>query len=85
MSRHSEIKDQYAGYAAALEAVKKTNPGKVSVVYKEKTDNRYEGLFIYDSENETIRIMPRGRNNDYVDIEAAGIPALIKALREFFE
>jgi hypothetical protein len=85
MSKCAEIQDQYRSFAAAREAVAKTNPGKVSVIYKERTDNCHEGLFIYDPEENTLRIIPNGRNNADVYIKAADIPAFIKALRDFFE
>ncbi|GMO39920.1 MAG: hypothetical protein Pg6C_00600 [Treponemataceae bacterium] len=85
MSKHTEIQNQYKGYVAALEAVKKTNPHNVGVVYRERTVDRNEGIFVYDPEKDIVRIMPCGKNGEDVSIESADIPALIKALREFFE
>jgi hypothetical protein len=89
MSKLTEIRNQYQGYVAAIEAVKKTNPGDVEVVYKghdDPIDIRDDGIFIYRPGENQIVIRPRRCMDDnYVHINANDVPALIKALREFFE
>jgi hypothetical protein len=88
MSKLTEIQKQYQGYVAASEAVAKTNPGDVEVVYKQYDDpfDSRNGIFIYHSSMNQITIKPRrGTYNESVRINANDIPALIKALREFFE
>jgi hypothetical protein len=85
MSKLTEIQDRYRGYLAASEAVKKTNPGKVEVVYKKEAYCE-EGVFVYWPGDNDILIYPRrGDNNNRIRINADDVPALIKALREFFE
>jgi hypothetical protein len=90
MSKHTEIQNQYQGFVAAQEAVAKTNPGKIEVVYKkgEGDFDRFDGLFIYDPEKNNVLIAPeRGPYAEIpcVCINAKDIPAFIKALRDFFE
>ena len=86
MSKYSEIQNQYKGFVAAQEAVAKTNPGNVGVVYKKSDSFSEEGVFIYNPEKDRITIRPcRNDSSDYVDVNAEDIPDLIKALREFFE
>jgi hypothetical protein len=88
MSKHTEIQNQYQGFVAAQEAVAKTNPGKIEVVFKKGEGDRFDGLFIYDPEKNNVLIAPeRGpyAENRCVCINAKDIPALIKALRDFFE
>jgi hypothetical protein len=86
MSKLAEIQNQYQGYVAAIEAVAKTNPGEVEVVYKKGNEPHDDGIFIYYPEKEKIKITPRRCNStDYVFINIDDVPALIKALREFFE
>jgi hypothetical protein len=89
-SRLTEIRNQYQGYIAAREAVEKTNPGTVKVVYKEDDpEAQYpegiDGFFIYDPRENKITIHPKSCSIDCVKIDADDVPALIKALREFFE
>ncbi|MDR1318279.1 MAG: hypothetical protein LBJ90_01525 [Treponema sp.] len=89
MSKLTEIQNQYQGYVAASKAVLKTNPGDVEVVYKghdDLIDIRDDGIFIYCPGENQIVIRPRRCMSDNcVRINADDIPALIKALREFFE
>jgi ABC-type tungstate transport system permease subunit len=89
MSKLTEIQNQYQGYVAACEAVAKTNPGDVEVVYKghdDPFDTRDDGIFIYHPDKNQIVIHPRRcMYNEFVHINADDVPALIKALREFFE
>jgi hypothetical protein len=88
MSKHTEIQNQYKGFVAAQEAVAKTNPGKVEVVYKKGEGDfaRFDGLFIYDPTENKIVIRPeRTFSNECVCVDAEDIPALITALRDFFE
>jgi hypothetical protein len=88
MSRLTEIQNQYQGYAAASKAVEKTNPGeKVEVVYKgDHNDRSNDGFFIYYPGRNQITIQPnRHRYDEIARINADDVPALIKALREFFE
>jgi hypothetical protein len=89
MSRLTELKNQYQGYVAASEAVKKTNPGNVEVVYKghdDPIDIRDDGIFIYRPGENQIVIYPRRcMGNNCACINADDVPALIKALREFIE
>jgi hypothetical protein len=86
MSRLDEIQKRYQGYVAAREAVKKTDPGEVKVVYKENEDgNRAnDGIFVYHPESKLIAIYSR-RNGNFISIKADDLPALVKALREFIE
>jgi hypothetical protein len=86
MSRLTELKNQYEGYVAASEAVKKTDPGIVEVVYCNCANRDGEGFFRYYPEKNNIEIIPhRSYGRDSVRINANDVPALIKALREFFE
>jgi hypothetical protein len=86
MKKLTEMQKQYQGYAAAIESVKKTDPGDVEVVYKEAGYAGDEGIFIYNSREDRVEIKPRrGSTSDYVWIEAGDLPALVKALREFIE
>jgi hypothetical protein len=85
MSRLTEIQNQYKGYVAAKEAVKKTNPGTIKVVYKTPGGRTGEGFFIYDPEDDNIEITPDGMSGRHLDIDANDVLLLIKALREFFE
>jgi hypothetical protein len=87
MSKHTEIQNQYKGFVAAEQAAKEMNPGEVEVVYKsDETNNHgYDGLFIYNPEKDLITIKPLRQGCDHICIHADDIPALIKALREFFE
>jgi hypothetical protein len=88
MSRFTEIQNQYQGYVAASKAVEKTRPGRVEAVYKESNDNNSgnDGIFVYYPETDIIEIAPRRcMGSDFVHIKADDVPALIKALREFFE
>jgi hypothetical protein len=88
MSRLTEIQNQYQGYIAAVEAARKTNPGDVvEVVYKESRylSNCDDGFFTYIPRTNEIIIRPGRGTNAAVSINADDVPALIKALREFFE
>jgi hypothetical protein len=86
MSKLTEIQKQYRGYVAAKEAVQKTDPGDVEMVYKNDSVRSHDGLFIYSSKEDRIKLVPRRCDTgDYVYINAGDIPALIKALREFSE
>jgi hypothetical protein len=90
MSRLTKIRDQYQGYVAAREAVEKTAPGAVEVVYKEGDPEMQdkavlEGFFIYSPSRNKITIHPTRRAAAYIEIDVDDIPALVKALREFIE
>jgi hypothetical protein len=87
MSKLDDLQKQYQGYVAASEAVKKTDPGEVEVVYKNDSVRTYDGFFVYSSEKDNIKIVPQRycENSDYVYIDADDLPALVKALREFIE
>jgi hypothetical protein len=85
MSRLTEVQKQYQGYVAAREAVKKTDPGTVEVVYK-SGGRTEDGVFIYDPRENKITVRPkRYMYENYINIDVTDVPALIKALREFFE
>jgi hypothetical protein len=81
------IQNQYQDYVAAKDVAEKIDPGNKEVVYKSDGNNSAEdGLFIYSSKEDHIKIMPRRCIvSDYVCVSAKDIPALIKALREFVE
>jgi hypothetical protein len=90
MSRYTEIQNQYEDFVAAKEAADAIKPGTVEVVYKkgEGDFDRFDGLFIYDPEKNNVLITPeRGLyiGGRCACINAKDIPALIKALRDFFE
>jgi hypothetical protein len=86
MSKLTEIQNQYQGYVAASEAVKKTDPGNVEVVYKERGNPSYNGIFIYYPQEDKIEILPeRWRTGSGISLGVNEAFALIKALREFFE
>jgi hypothetical protein len=88
MSRLTEIQDQYQSYIATMKEAEKINPGeKVEVVYKDGLNGGSdEGLFIYHPGRNQIVIQPRRcMYGESVCINVDDAPALIKALREFFE
>jgi hypothetical protein len=88
MSRLTEIQKQYQDYVAAKEVIEKTNPGeKVEVVYKDGFNGGSDdGFFIYLPGKNQIVIQPmRCMYDKFIRINADEVPALIKALREFFE
>jgi hypothetical protein len=84
MSRFTEIQNQYQGYVAAKEAVKKTDPGIAGVVDKKDGGSR-DGAFYYDPGKDIITIFPNGHYASSINISSGDMPAFIKALREFFE
>jgi hypothetical protein len=86
MSKLKEMQEQYQGYVAARDAVDKIKP-KVEVVYKKHHENcDYDGVFVYEPENDRIVIRPaRGDYRNWVHISSEDVPALIKALQEFIE
>jgi hypothetical protein len=89
MSRLTEIQNQYQEYVLASELARQTNPGEVEVVYKESGNlsgkNGTDGIFTYIPRENRIVIRPRRDSASAVPIDADDVPALIKALREFFE
>jgi ATP-dependent RNA circularization protein (DNA/RNA ligase family) len=79
MSKLTEIQNQYQGYVAAAEAVRKTNPGTVRVNY---TEDGSDGYFIYDPKENKIVVYYLYSS---MTLDPKNIPDLIKALREFIE
>jgi hypothetical protein len=87
MSRLTEIQNQYQSYIAACEVAKKSHPGDVEVVYKNGFNGGSDdGIFIYRPHENHIVIYPRRCViSEKCAIYASDVPALIKALRDFFE
>jgi hypothetical protein len=88
MSEHHEIQKSRDAYLAAREAAERIRPSPVEVVYKKGACPVLDGLFIYDPETGSV-LIARARGNrakpDGINIDAEDIPALIRALRDFFE
>jgi archaellum component FlaF (FlaF/FlaG flagellin family) len=89
MSKFTDIQDQYKCYVVAKSAVEKTKPNIEKVVYANhetvnlnSTDN---GFFIYYPEKGCIELASTGKYSSGIAIAIEDIPALIKALRDFFE
>jgi hypothetical protein len=88
MSKLTEIQNQYQGYRADIAAAIATDPGDVEVVYKrggDPSNGDADGIFVYVSREDKIVIRPSRASASAASIDANDVPALIKALREFFE
>jgi hypothetical protein len=85
MSRFTELKNQRQAYVTISEMAKKFDPEEVEVVYKHDGNRDNDGRFIYSPRGNDIAIIPQRWNGSRVSIDADEVPALIKALREFFE
>jgi hypothetical protein len=91
MSRLTEIQNQYQGFVAAYKAAEETRPNPIEVIYKEAAClngslvKDTEGYFLYNPKENQIEIVPIREEGRRIYLNADDVPALIKALREFFE
>jgi hypothetical protein len=75
MSKFTEVQNQYQGYLAAIEAAEKAKPVSMAETYE-------SGSFVYDPDVDRITIYYQ---KNQLTFNAEDMPALIKALRDFFD
>jgi hypothetical protein len=80
------MQEQYRNYITAKREIEKAHPGMAEMVYKtEGGSNVNDGFFVYSPESNQIAIHPKRCLASSANIAVEDVPALIKALREFFE